>query len=379
MTIGVVLALWVVFGAVGAFLGSMVGKGGTGFLLGILLGPIGWIIVLLLPRESQQSDNSNSSQQNLRKTLIEQPSRSSRPERDLTSDAYKIWLVETYEIKKNDVFEKYVCNETLFETLDDALVYADSLEAEKRSSEEIEAEKERVKKAQEEQDKGHPSRAAEEWDSQKTESEKKLASSFSWIAGGVVVLSLLTISWLITTESKRKESLALQEKVEREIEEERRREVEERRTEKEENEIKEREFSAKQQKIIADYRSSLAKILEEIREVERVAQGIPALEKDLERLESERKKRIGDVNQIAFEISLETSDAVLKIYKRQLEVAEGNLQKTDKKIASTKQQIVDLDPTDSLKRLQDARQNLFWERDAKLARLRADYPSVTPK
>ena len=150
MTIEVVLALWIIFAVVGAFLGSMVDKGGTGFLLGLLLGPIGWIIVLLLPRESQQSDNPNYSQQNLRNTLLQQPSRSSRPERDLTSDAYKIWLVETYEIKKNDVFEKYVCNETLFETLDDALVYADSLEAEKRANEEIEAEKERLKKAQEE-------------------------------------------------------------------------------------------------------------------------------------------------------------------------------------------------------------------------------------
>lgn len=144
------LVAWITCAAIGYFLGSTVKKEGTGFFLGLLLGPIGWIIVLLLPRESQQSDNSNSSQQNLRKTLIEQSTRSYRPERDLTSDAYKIWLVETYEIKKNEVFEKYVCNETLFETLDDSLVYADSLEAEKRSDEEIEAEKERLKKAQEE-------------------------------------------------------------------------------------------------------------------------------------------------------------------------------------------------------------------------------------
>ena len=315
MTIGIVLTLWIVFAAVGAFLGSMVDKGGTGFLLGLLLGPIGWIIVLLLPRESQQSDDSNSSQQNLRKTRIEQPTRSSRPERDLTSDAYKIWLVETYEIKKNDVFEKYVCNEKLFETLDDALIYANSLEEEMRAKEEIDAEKEQSRKKQEEQ---RRRLAAEKRELQKAESDKRFISWMTWIGGGVIVLTIFaTTYWLTIGESKRRESLALKAKIEREIEEERRRREEELRIEEEDLRIEEEErrrieseFSAKQQKIIAEYRSSLAKLLEEWREVER---------------------------------------------RR------------------------DLDLTESSKTFEDARQRLFSERDQKLERLRADYPSVTPE
>ncbi len=36
---------------VGFILGRFVSKGGSGFVLGLILGPIGWIIVLLLPRD----------------------------------------------------------------------------------------------------------------------------------------------------------------------------------------------------------------------------------------------------------------------------------------------------------------------------------------
>lgn len=46
---------WVgVFGGVGAAIGSSRGQAAAGFLLGSLLGVIGWIIVLLLPREGKR-------------------------------------------------------------------------------------------------------------------------------------------------------------------------------------------------------------------------------------------------------------------------------------------------------------------------------------
>jgi len=113
---------------VGAFLGSFVEKGLAGFFCGLFLGPIGWIIVFLLPRESE---NSNSSaQSSVQSKKVEPPQ-----ERDLTNDTYKIWLGNTYEIKRNELFEKYECDGKLFDTLDDVLVYADSLEGEKREAE----------------------------------------------------------------------------------------------------------------------------------------------------------------------------------------------------------------------------------------------------
>ena len=46
-------------GLIGSWIGSQVGKKTTGFWLGFLLGFIGWIIVLLLPRESSSPVQSN--------------------------------------------------------------------------------------------------------------------------------------------------------------------------------------------------------------------------------------------------------------------------------------------------------------------------------
>jgi hypothetical protein len=44
-----ILLLWVVIGGgVGALIGSQRGRGGTGFLLGLVLGVIGWVIILLI-------------------------------------------------------------------------------------------------------------------------------------------------------------------------------------------------------------------------------------------------------------------------------------------------------------------------------------------
>ena len=48
--------------------------------------------------------------------------------RDLSSDAYKLYLAKKYSIERNDVFEKFVCDEKLFSTLDEALIHANSLE-----------------------------------------------------------------------------------------------------------------------------------------------------------------------------------------------------------------------------------------------------------
>jgi len=121
MDTGVLIIAWIVSGVIGLVLGAIVDKLGAGFFLGLLLGPIGWIIVFLLPRDTQtQVANAES-------TPASKPT-SSRPERDLDSDAYKIWLGKQYNITKNDLFDKYECDEKLFATLDEALIYADEIE-----------------------------------------------------------------------------------------------------------------------------------------------------------------------------------------------------------------------------------------------------------
>ena len=43
-------------------------------------------------------------------------------------DAYKLYLSDKYNVQKNDLFDKYVCNEQMFDSLEQALAHADSLE-----------------------------------------------------------------------------------------------------------------------------------------------------------------------------------------------------------------------------------------------------------
>ena len=119
--LGFFFLLVIIAGFIGFLIGSTVKKGVGGFFLGFFLGPIGWIIVLLLPREN--------------KTVHTQPPAQISPPADahLDNDEYKIWLVQTYEIKRNEVLDSYVCNEKLFKTIDLALDFAHSLEIKARA------------------------------------------------------------------------------------------------------------------------------------------------------------------------------------------------------------------------------------------------------
>ena len=121
MDTGFLIIAWIVSGVIGLVLGAIVDKLGAGFFLGLLLGPIGWIIVFLLPRDTQtQVANAES--------IPASKPTSSRPEQDLDSDAYKIWLGKQYNIIKNDLFDKYECDGELFRTLNAALEYADEID-----------------------------------------------------------------------------------------------------------------------------------------------------------------------------------------------------------------------------------------------------------
>ncbi|SVD81197.1 uncharacterized protein METZ01_LOCUS434051, partial [marine metagenome] len=127
----------IISGIVGLFLGSSVNRGGAGFFLGFFLGPIGWIIVFLLPRET---GNSPQAQAPKERPSSQTKAAKERPPRDLASDEYKVMLGKKYEITRNELFEKFECDGKLFESLDDALKYADELEA-KVEQAEIQAEK----------------------------------------------------------------------------------------------------------------------------------------------------------------------------------------------------------------------------------------------
>lgn len=125
----IVYIFWagLVAGIVGAFLGGIVDKMSAGFWLGAFLGPLGWIIVFLLPRDSEDKKDSHS--QSAPQSNIPAPP----PEdTDLSSDSYRLYLGKKYDIQRNDLFQQFECKEKLFESLDEAMVFADELEARER-------------------------------------------------------------------------------------------------------------------------------------------------------------------------------------------------------------------------------------------------------
>lgn len=108
MDLEVVFVILLLLCAVGAFLGSLIGKGVAGFWLSFFLGPIGWIIVFLLPRETPSSAST-----------LEPPKITS-----LDNDEYRIWLVKSYQIQKNETLNQYECEDKLFDSVELALEYA---------------------------------------------------------------------------------------------------------------------------------------------------------------------------------------------------------------------------------------------------------------
>jgi len=127
--IGLALIGGFISGIIGMFIGMTIDKSGSGFFLGAFLGPIGWIIVLLLPREAAEVQKEQNHAAEVETEVITE-----NRSRDLTDDSYKIYLGKKYKIERNELFAQFECNEKLFDSLDDALAYADGLEAHTQSS-----------------------------------------------------------------------------------------------------------------------------------------------------------------------------------------------------------------------------------------------------
>jgi hypothetical protein len=54
-----VFGVWVVMGFVGMWIGGERGRAGAGLACGLILGPLGWIVAFLLPRESTGKDGGS--------------------------------------------------------------------------------------------------------------------------------------------------------------------------------------------------------------------------------------------------------------------------------------------------------------------------------
>jgi hypothetical protein len=142
LEIQLLIIAWIIaaclLGIIGAVLGSTVDKGWSGWWLGFLVGPIGWIIVLLLPREQQRrSDPAFRNSADDHKPIPNVWT----GERNLFDDSYKIWLVKTHGIERNEALGQLICNDRLFQTIEEALEFADSIEEERQSKKNQERER----------------------------------------------------------------------------------------------------------------------------------------------------------------------------------------------------------------------------------------------
>ncbi len=96
-------------------------------------------------------------------------------EHNLSSDAYRLWLVKYHQIARNEVFGRFVMGEQTFENLDDAMGHAHALEVQKIADEK--AEDDRVE-AQVSANREAALIAFEEGDAQWVETKPKIVVAF---------------------------------------------------------------------------------------------------------------------------------------------------------------------------------------------------------
>lgn len=114
--------------------------------------------------------------------------------RDISEDAYRLWLADEYQIKKNDVFEKFVIGDVVFDTLDAALLHADKIENEKIEKEEAaKIEKERINKELIAESQRELERAAEQWKKDKPK----------FVVGGIATVIFIAIIILYAMEKNK--------------------------------------------------------------------------------------------------------------------------------------------------------------------------------
>ncbi len=114
---------------------------GRSFLGFYIYGLFFWVIALIhsLVMESSKPTNSNSDNSTFKNSSTSNSDNSTSKNnttsltkktetRDLNDDSYKLHLAEKYSIKRNDLFEKFVCDDKMFDRLDIALAHAHRLE-----------------------------------------------------------------------------------------------------------------------------------------------------------------------------------------------------------------------------------------------------------
>ncbi len=115
LILAVAISIPIAFGKIGSNIAKNNGaNASSGFWFGFWLGPIGLVISALL-KPIKQSGN------------IETIPLFSGPE-SLDNDSYKIWLVRTHRIEKNDAMDSFICDDRIFSSFEEAIQHAHSIE-----------------------------------------------------------------------------------------------------------------------------------------------------------------------------------------------------------------------------------------------------------
>ena len=100
------------------------------FFVGLLFGPFG-LLVAFFPTIDKKQLPTNKKQQPIKFTFAQGA-------RTLENDAYKIYLVKNYKIEFNETLKKHIFNSALYDSVDDALVAARSVDVAKLKQDEEE-------------------------------------------------------------------------------------------------------------------------------------------------------------------------------------------------------------------------------------------------
>ena len=115
-------------------------------------------------------------------------------EKTLSNDAYKLYLLDVYAIKKNDLLNKFVCKEKIFDTLDDAILFADDAEIKSRKVEiNMEVERIRVIEKREIAEKKFQADLANKAEEERLAAKVKSIAQTKKITMIFLVISLITI------------------------------------------------------------------------------------------------------------------------------------------------------------------------------------------
>lgn len=129
---------WLVFSIIVAVAANARNRSAFGwFFIAIIISPLLALILVLVMKPASSQDYKKYTPQKSIDTITYDG------DQDITHDKYQLYLTKKYSIERNSTLEKFIINDEIFPSLEEAFKHADSIE--KMAN--LEAKKESLKKA----------------------------------------------------------------------------------------------------------------------------------------------------------------------------------------------------------------------------------------